>query len=165
MSTIRSIGLSIPPYTITQKDAMNFSRKIFSNAYKDIERLLKVFDNGQIKKRHFVKNIEWYSQSHSFSEKNQEYIEWAVKLGKEAIINCLTNSSFLLAPIHYSEIDAIFFISSTGIASPNIEARIMNELPFSKDTKRIPIWGLGCGGGASGLARAFEYILLFQSLK
>ncbi|MET1138498.1 type III polyketide synthase, partial [Bacillus subtilis] len=51
--------------------------------------------------------------------------------------------------------------SSTGISTPSIEAKLMNILPFSKRAKRIPIWGLGCAGGASGIARAFEYCKAF----
>ena len=66
-------------------------------------------------------------------------------------------------PIKPSEVDAIFFISSSGISTPSIEARIMNLIPFRDDTKRIPIWGLGCAGGAAGLSRAYEYCLAFPT--
>ena len=51
-------------------------------------------------------------------------------------------------------------ISSTGLSTPSIEAKVMNQLPFSAKTKRIPIWGLGCAGGAAGLSRAYEYVFV-----
>lgn len=157
MPSILSVAEAVPEFEIKQEQAMDFARDLFSNRFKDIERLLKAFQNGQIEKRHIVKEINWYKQDRSFAEKNNAYIESAVTLGKQAIKNCLKNKVFLTREIDCEEIDAIFFISTTGMATPSIEARIMNLLPFREHTKRIPIWGLGCAGGAAGISRAFEY--------
>ncbi len=165
MPAILSVGEAPPEYEITQTEAMNFSRKLFTDAFHDIERLLKAFQHGQIIKRHFARSIEWFSKERSFKEKNDAYIESAIQLGTKAIQNCLQNKDYLKKPINYEDIDAIFTISSTGLATPTIEARIMNILPFSVHTKRIPIWGLGCAGGASGLSRAYEYCLAFPTAK
>ncbi|WP_251554733.1 type III polyketide synthase [Neobacillus muris] len=165
MPTILSAAEVIPPYEIRQEQATLLARELFSDSFTDIDRLLRAFPNGQIETRYFVKDLSWYRERHTFEEKNKAYVEEAVKLGKAAIEKCLHNSQFLKRPIAYEEIDAIFFISSTGIATPSIEARIMNQLPFGPHTKRIPIWGLGCAGGASGLSRAFEYCLAFPEAK
>lgn len=161
MPKIISIGEAVPSYVHRQEEVMKFAQDIFSSSFKDLGRLLNAFKNGQIEKRHFVKEINWYKESHSLEEKNNVYIDAAIDLGKKAINECLNHKFFLKKGISYQEIDAIFFISTTGLATPSIEARIMNELPFRADTKRIPIWGLGCAGGASGLARAAEYCLAF----
>lgn len=165
MPRIISVAEAIPPFVISQHDTMEFARELFSESFKDIERLLTAFQNGQIEKRHFVKGLEWFKKDHSFQEKNDTYIEAAVDLGKMAIENCLQSNHFLKKAVDFREIEAIFTISSTGIATPSIEARIMNHLPFSSHTKRIPIWGLGCAGGASGLSRAYEYCLAFPKAK
>jgi len=165
MPAIISVSEVIPPFEITQKEASEFARELFADSFKDIERLLKAFQNGQIEKRYFVKNIDWFKENHSFEEKNYAYIESAVVHGKEAVVKCLTNPIFLKKNIPFEEIDAIFFISTTGISTPSIEARIMNHLPFKPHTKRVPIWGLGCAGGAAGLSRAFEYCLAFPKAK
>ncbi|MED4204151.1 type III polyketide synthase [Neobacillus mesonae] len=165
MPIIISAAEAIPPYEINQGTASMFARELFSDSFKDIDRLLRAFQNGQIEKRHFVKNVDWFRKSHSFEEKNNAYIESAVSLGKEAIEKCLTNTALLNRQIHAEEIDAIFFISTTGLATPSIEARIMNLLPFHPNTKRIPIWGLGCAGGAAGLSRAYEYCLAYPKAK
>jgi alkylresorcinol/alkylpyrone synthase len=165
MPNILSVGEAIPPHKLEQGQVMDFARELFSESFNDIERLLKAFQNGEIKKRHFAKGLEWFKEDRSFEEKNDAYIESAVELGKQAIIECLSHSAFLQQPIDCSEIDAIFTISSTGIATPSIEARIMNHLPFQEQTKRIPIWGLGCAGGASGLSRAYEYCLAYPKAK
>ena len=165
MPYIVSIGEAVPKNVIEQQQAKEFAKEIFTHSFRDIERLLQAFQNGQIEKRQIVQPIEWYKQEHSFSEKNKVYIEAATTLGVEAIKNCLTNSIFLKDEVNVQEIEAIFLISSTGISTPSMEARIMNQLPFSPHTKRIPIWGLGCAGGASGLSRAYEYCLAYPKAK
>lgn len=165
MPVIISVGEAVPPHTLEQKDVRSFSRELFSKSFKDIERLLKAFHNGQVEKRHFVKSLDWYKEDHTFAEKNNAFIDSAIQLGSAAITDCLNNKKFLKQEIACEEIEAIFFITSTGIATPSIEARLMNVLPFSERTKRIPIWGLGCAGGAAGLSRAFEYCLAYPKAK
>mgnify|MGYP001176596132 CR=1 FL=1 len=165
MPSILSISEVNPPFIINQNQVMEFAEELFSESFKDIKRLLPVFLNGQIEKRHFAKDLEWFKKDHALKEKNDAYIESAVSLGAEAIEDCLKNETFLRESVPYDEIDAIFTISSSGISTPSLEARIMNILPFSPNTKRIPIWGLGCAGGAAGLSRAFEYCLAFPKSK
>lgn len=165
MPAIISVAEVIPPFEIKQERAAVFARELFGDRYGDIDRLLKAFHNGQIEKRHFVQDIDWFHEDHTLAEKNLAYIESAVELGKLAVENCLNSEIFLKEQIPYKEIDAIFFISSTGISTPSIEARIMNQLPFQPHTKRVPIWGLGCAGGAAGLSRAYEYCLAFPKAK
>lgn len=165
MPTILSVAEAVPEFVIKQEQAIDFARELFSEKFKDIERLLKAFQNGQIEKRHFVKDIVWYREDHSFADKNNAYIESAVTLGMQAIKKCLKNETFLAREIHCEEIDAIIYISTTGMATPSIEARIMNRLPFQENTKRIPIWGLGCAGGAAGISRAFEFCKAYPDSK
>ena len=157
MAYILSVGKSLPQNEMSQETTVEFAKEIFQESFKDIERLLPVFKNGYIQKRRFVEQLDWYKIDHTFEEKNQKYIEKAVPLSVEAIQKCLTNTKLLHKRIAYEEIDAIFFVSSTGISTPSIDAKIMNQLPFDETTKRIPIWGLGCAGGAAGMSRAYEY--------
>lgn len=161
MPTIMSISTVNPTFSTNQADAVTLTHALFKDKIKNIERLLKVFDNGDIHNRHLCMPLEWFRQPHDFEERNLLYIEHAVHYGVQAIQECLTNPSQVDRTIHPAEIDAIFYISSSGIATPSIEARIMNQLPFRDDTKRIPIWGLGCAGGAAGISRAYEYCLAF----
>lgn len=165
MPRVISIAEALPPFKIEQEKVMDFAEKLFKESFKDINRLLTVFQNGQIEKRHFAKDLDWFENDHTFEEKNNAYIEAAVELGSKAISNCLKSDVFLKEEVHLEEIDAIFTISSTGVSTPSIDARIMNILPSSQYTKRIPIWGLGCAGGASGLSRAYEYCLAYPQAK
>ncbi|WRP05014.1 3-oxoacyl-[acyl-carrier-protein] synthase III C-terminal domain-containing protein [Rossellomorea aquimaris] len=156
MPKILSVETEIPPVKITQNEAAEFAKQLFSKSFKDIGRLLSVFENGEIDSRYFVKDIDWFSEEHTFQEKNDEFIHHAVDLGSKVVKKSLSRHQLTL-----EDIDAIITISTSGIATPSIEARIMNHLPFSSHVKRIPIWGLGCAGGASGLSRAYEYCLAF----
>src|SRR5207245_2241025 len=45
-------------------------------------------------------------------------------------------------------------VSTTGIATPSLDARLIDRLGLRADVQRLPIFGLGCAGGVIGLARA-----------
>jgi alkylresorcinol/alkylpyrone synthase len=157
MPFITSVGLAKMPFSLRQEDALAFARTMFSDKFDDIDRLLSIFHNGQINNRNFCMPFEWYTKYHTFEEKNNAYIELATSLSIDAVTGCLSNKEFLSDAVAYEEIDAIFFISTTGIATPTIDVKIINALPFSNHVKRIPIWGLGCAGGTAGIARALDY--------
>lgn len=164
LAYLLSVSNAIPPNEMSQETTVEFAKEMFQDSFKDIDRVLAVFKNGEIQKRQFAEELSWYKKTHTFEEKNQKYVDKAVQLSVEAIHNCLGNNNMLLSnTIDYEEVDAIFFISSTGISTPSIDAKIMNQLPFKETTKRIPIWGLGCAGGAAGLSRAYEYCKAYPS--
>lgn len=100
---------------------------------------------------------DWYREAHTFEDRNALYIQFATQYSVEVIQRCLTNHAFLQTDLSTKEIDALIFVSSTGISTPSIEARVMNHLPFSDQVVRMPIWGLGCAGGAAGISRAYDY--------
>ncbi|GAA0480755.1 type III polyketide synthase BpsA [Salinibacillus aidingensis] len=158
MPTIASIGVGIPKYQIKQSDAREFIRTIFPRSSHQIERLLPVFEHALIEERQLAVPVEWLKEEHSFEDRNRCYIQAAIDYAKLAIEDCLHHRHFLKQPVHESDIDCMIFVSSTGIATPSIDAELINDMPFSRNITRIPIWGLGCAGGASGLARAADYL-------
>ncbi|QPC46649.1 type III polyketide synthase [Mangrovibacillus cuniculi] len=161
MGFIQAVGIAELPYKISQEESKKFAKELFSDSFDDIERLLSVFQNGEIKSRAISMPMEWYGEDHSLSEKNDLYIKKSVEFLKKSIEKCFQKAEVCGVNVDLTDIDAIFMISTTGFATPSLDAHIMNELPFSPTTKRIPIWGLGCAGGAAGLARAREYCLAF----
>ncbi|GAK13345.1 LOW QUALITY PROTEIN: chalcone synthase [Geomicrobium sp. JCM 19039] len=160
LSKIEAIATVMPENNVSQTEIASFARRIFKDRYKDIDRLLQVFDNGDIVNRQFVMPIDWYAEAHSFGEKNDTFIEKAVDLGHEAISKCLQDRTG-----DDAEIDAIFCVTSTGVSTPSLDARIMNRLNMSPHTKRVPLWGLGCAGGAAGLSRGYEYCRAFPEAR
>jgi alkylresorcinol/alkylpyrone synthase len=88
-----------------------------------------------------------------FGGANDHWIKGAVALGAESLKLLLKRGD-----LHPEDISQITFASSTGLAIPSIEARLINQMPFSVNLKRMPLYGLGCMAGAGGLARVFDYI-------
>ncbi|WP_202079850.1 type III polyketide synthase [Caldalkalibacillus salinus] len=165
MPRIVSVGTYQSPFLTKQEDVLDLARELFEDHFDDINRLLTVFENGQIHTRSLAVPLSWLKETHDWQAKNDMYIELATRFGCDAIRSCLTHDTFLKTAVDVQDIDAIIYISSTGLSTPSIEAKIMNELQFHPHTKRIPIWGLGCAGGAAGLARAYEYCLAYPKAK
>jgi alkylresorcinol/alkylpyrone synthase len=136
--------------------AQKFCRALFQEAFSDIERLLPVFGNALVETRYFSTPPEWFESEHSFAEKNQLYIQTALEVGESAIKACLHQ-----AGLEPEDIDHFFFVSTTGLATPSVDARLINVLKMRSNIRRTPIWGLGCAGGIAGLSRAYEYTLAF----
>lgn len=158
MSYICSTGLGIPQHAIAQQQVKKLVENIFPYSKKEIERLLPVFDRAQINERQLVVDENWFKTKHTFEEKNNLYQDYALQYSLEAIDHCLTNRQLLEKHVPYEAIDMIIFVSSTGIATPSLDVHLMNSRPFRQDVARMPLWGLGCAGGAIGLARAFDWL-------
>ncbi|MEJ8544416.1 type III polyketide synthase [Brevibacillus borstelensis] len=153
MPRIKAAATAVPANEVSQEASQAFARLLFQDAFPDIDRLIGVFSHSQIQKRHFCMPLEWFGQDHSFAEKNRLYIEHAVSLGAEAARRCLANGHCTA-----NDVDCLVFVSSTGISTPSIDAHLLNHLGLRSDITRIPLWGLGCAGGAMGLSRSCEYV-------
>ena len=158
MPTIASVATAVPPYRVTQQIARDYAREFFGSSIPDIERYLTVFDHADINTRYLTAPIEWFMQPHSFGEANDMFIDMACKLGEEVARRCLEQ-----AGVTAQEIDHLIFVSTTGLAAPSIDARLMTLLNMNPHTRRTPIWGLGCAGGLGGLSRAQEYVRAFPT--
>ena len=99
-----------------------------------------------------LKTEEYYDLQ-NFTDANNHFIRVATEIGEQAVQKAL--ESVNLKP---TDIDAIFFVSVTGIATPSIDAKLVNKMGMRPDVKRIPIFGLGCVAGAAGLARVHDYL-------
>jgi alkylresorcinol/alkylpyrone synthase len=84
------------------------------------------------------------------------WIRTAEELAEQALVKAVEAAGLTLA-----NIGAVFFVSVTGVASPSIEARLINRIKLPLNVKRIPIFGLGCVAGAAGIARAADYVRAF----
>jgi alkylresorcinol/alkylpyrone synthase len=93
--------------------------------------------------------LDWFLDEHSFAERNALFLENATDLLVEATLKALDDAG--LAP---GEVDTIVTVCSSGIATPALDAWVMERVPFRRDVQRMPIFGLGCAGGVLGLSRA-----------
>jgi len=152
MSKLIGTGTCSGKIKLSQDDIKNFIYQLFSS-YPDIDTMINVFNNSEITQRYISVPVGWFGTKHTFSERNKIYREEALSLSINAIKDCLNNSG-----MNPGDIDCIIFVSSTGISTPTIDAMIFNELKLNNHIKRIPLWGLGCAGGAAGVSRAMEYV-------
>jgi alkylresorcinol/alkylpyrone synthase len=153
---ILSVATALPPHRVGQEEAKTFARGMFSRRDGDIERLLPIFDNVNVDSRYFCVPVEWFERDHGFPEKNALYVEHALDLSEKAASRALDRIG--AGP---EDVGAVFFVSTTGIATPSLDSKLIFRLGLSEHTRRIPIWGLGCSAGASGLARASEHARLY----
>lgn len=158
MVYIGSVGKGIPKFNLPQEEVKQLVQQVFARDSRKVKRLLPVFDHARIENRQFVVDKSWFEEDHTFEEQNQIYHEAAIRYSLEALDDCMENEAFLTKAIPYEAIDLIAYVSSTGISTPSIDAFLINERPFRTDIERMPLWGLGCAGGAIGLSRVFDYI-------
>jgi alkylresorcinol/alkylpyrone synthase len=109
--------------------------------------------NMTVKGRYLALPLEAYEKPTGFGERNKAWIDSALELGESAVTKLLESSG-----LEAGEIDLFAFTTVTGIAVPSVDARLMNRIPFSRKMKRMPLFGLGCLGGAAGIARAADYL-------
>ncbi|MBA3526104.1 MAG: type III polyketide synthase [Pseudomonadota bacterium] len=146
--SLLSLATAVPPHVIVQADAKALARQAFGRKAL-FDRLASVFDNAAIARRHTVAPIEWYQQPHGWSDRNAVYLEAAEALFIQAAAAAIDRAG--LTP---RDIDGVVTVSTTGIATPSLEARVGSRLGLREDVRRVPIFGLGCAGGIGGLATA-----------
>lgn len=144
-----ALATAVPPYVLRQSEVRARARHLFAGAGNEIERLLPVFENAEIETRYSCVPIEWYDAPAGWKDRNHIYLENAVSLLERVTRACLAE-----AKLPVGAIDAIVVVSTTGIATPSLDALLMERLGMRRDVQRLPIFGLGCAGGVIGLARA-----------
>jgi alkylresorcinol/alkylpyrone synthase len=146
---IGAVAAAVPRYELDQDDVTRRVRLALGPRSEHIMRLLPMFGNTGIERRYSCVPIEWYEELHDWPERNAIYLETAMELFESA-----TRRALDIAGRRPEEIDAIVAVSTTGIATPSLDALLMERMGLRRDVQRLPIFGLGCGGGTIGLARA-----------
>jgi alkylresorcinol/alkylpyrone synthase len=158
---LSALATALPPRATPQPATRALAARMFEAGLDpEDRRLLAVFDHAGIDTRHFCMPLEWYAEPHGFGEMNARYVEHAEALAIEAIGKTLAR-----AGLEPRDIDHLVFVSSTGISTPSLDARLANRLAFRGDFRRTPIWGLGCAGGAAGLSHARDFALADPSVR
>jgi alkylresorcinol/alkylpyrone synthase len=151
---LAAVATAVPAHAAAQAETRALVARMVHGTDAGSERLLAVFDHSGIERRHFVMPLEWYTHERTFEEQNALYIEHALALGRAAAERALAS-----AGVTPRDIGHIVYVSTTGIATPSLDARLSLALGCRPECRRTPIWGLGCAGGAAGLARARDLAL------
>ncbi|CAA2137947.1 type III polyketide synthase [Hyphomicrobium sp. ghe19] len=145
---ILSIASANPTYKVSQKDALANAATI----YPQFASLHGLFANTGIDYRYTCQSTDWYRRAHTWEERTEVFQEHALKLLEKVALDAVARAGLSLG-----DIDAFVTNTITGLAIPSLDALLMDRLPFSPNVERLPIFGLGCGGGVAGLARAARF--------
>jgi alkylresorcinol/alkylpyrone synthase len=145
-----SVATAVPPYSLNQDDVATKFRLLAGPRSSEVLRMLPMFANTGIERRYSCVPMSWYEEeSHGWDERNAIYLQSSLDLLEAATRDALEH-----AGRSAGEIGAIVVVSTTGIATPSLDAMLMERMHLARDVVRLPIFGLGCAGGALGLSRA-----------
>ena len=146
---LASIATAVPPHALPQDMVEIAARRVLGPRYPAFERLAPSFRNSGVERRYSVVPLEWFERPQDWASRNAAYLEGAGLLFEEVAALALDRAGW-----RGEDVDAVVTVSSTGIATPTLEARAARTLGLRPDVGRVPLFGLGCAGGVTGLAHA-----------
>ncbi|GAC1310271.1 MAG: type III polyketide synthase [Vulcanimicrobiaceae bacterium] len=144
-----AIATAVPAFEIDQSVAEERSRAFFGKRLAHYERVAGVFATTGIERRYSVRPVAWFADAHGWPDRTAAYVEGASELFERVVRRALA-----AAGLEACAIDAVVTVSSTGVATPSLDARVLPKMGFRPDVERTPVFGLGCAGGVTGLAIA-----------
>lgn len=150
---IRAVGRALPEHYADQESLTAALSEAWGEAHFNPERLEELHRAVQVSGRYLALPLPAYRDLTSFSSRNDAWTLAAVDLGEIAVREALAQ-----AGLSSADVDHFLFVTTTGIATPSIDARLVNRLGLRRDVRRSPLFGLGCAGGAAGLSRASDLL-------
>lgn len=147
--SLLSLATALPPHIVEQSYAKAKARELFGGRKELFDRLSGVFDNAGIAQRHIVAPTGWYEGHHGWKERNRVYLD-----ASDALFRAAASTAIERAQLKPGDIDGIVVVSTTGIATPSLDARNGPAIGLRDTVRRVPVFGLGCAGGVNGLATA-----------
>lgn len=151
-----AVGRAFPEHFYDQDQLLEALRGHWLSQHHNPHRLERLHRNVLVSGRHLALPLDDYERLQTWGDANDAWIRVAREVGKRAIEDALEQLG-----LDADRIDALFTVTVTGVATPSLDARLMNEMELRPDLKRIPIFGLGCVAGAAGIARAADYVRAF----
>jgi alkylresorcinol/alkylpyrone synthase len=150
---IAGVASALPKHRYGQHAITDALKGLWRDRLDNPDLLDRLHCRTGVDSRHLAFPLQRYAEFSSWGETNAAWLEVAEELGAAAIDGALRNAGMVRR-----DLDALFVVSITGIASPSLDARLINRLGLRPDIRRTPIFGVGCAGGAIGLSRAADYV-------
>lgn len=146
---LHGLSTALPPHCLSQTDVQARAAVIFGEKYPQFDRLSKSFATAGIDNRYSVVPMDWFSDPHGWVDRNAAFLTGAKAMYLDAAQKALARANWTAA-----EVDCVVTVCSTGIATPTLDAQVFSDIGFRDDIMRVPLFGLGCAGGVSGLSVA-----------
>ena len=153
MTRILAAAQALPPHYVDQETLLSAFRALWGQKHFNLDRLEQLHRAVRVGGRNLALPLEEYAGLESFAARNAAWTRAAVEVGEDAVKKAL-----LKADVAPGQVDHLFFVTVTGIATPSIDARLVDRLGLRTDLRRVPIFGLGCVAGAAGIARVNDVL-------
>jgi alkylresorcinol/alkylpyrone synthase len=150
---IISAASAFPTHRYSQQTIAGALTTYWGDQLPRLDAVDRLHNRTAVGHRHLVLPLHAYARIDTWGKANAIWIQAAQQLAKTALCRAMMEPGVVPG-----ELDALIFVSVTGIASPSIDAKLVNLLGLSPNIKRMPIFGLGCVAGAAGIARAADYV-------
>jgi len=155
---IASATSAFPKHYYSQKVLLERLQDYWGDQLKNPLLLARLHRNVTVDGRYLAIPAEEYVDIKTWGQANDIWIRVAQELGERALCLALHNSG-----INSADLGALFFTTVTGVASPSIDALLINRIGLPANIRRTPIFGLGCVAGAAGIARCADYVRAYPS--
>src|SRR3954447_26244658 len=135
---IVSCATAFPRYYYPQEVLSQALKQYWGDRLPNPGMVDRLHRNVGVSGRYLVMPLQEYAGITRWGQANDIWIKKAEELGQMAICRALAGAGFAAR-----DIDALFFTSITGVASPSIDARLVNRMHLSRTIRRTPIFGLG----------------------
>lgn len=150
---IAGVGSALPENFYAQETLLEAFRRQWGDRVYNVDRLDALHRNVMVGGRHLALPMEEYERLETWGQANDAWIRVAQEVGGEAVLRALG-----AADLEPADVDILVFVTVTGIATPSIDARLVNRLGLPPRIKRVPIFGLGCVAGTAGVARTADLL-------
>ncbi|MFZ0136292.1 MAG: 3-oxoacyl-[acyl-carrier-protein] synthase III C-terminal domain-containing protein [Candidatus Sulfotelmatobacter sp.] len=150
---IASAASAFPKHYYSQKVLLERLQDYWGPELKNPLLLARLHRNVTVDGRYLAIPAEEYVDIKTWGQANDIWIRVAQELGEKALCLALHN-----AGLEASDLGCLLFTTVTGVASPSIDALLINRMKLPTNIRRTPIFGLGCVAGAAGIARASDYV-------
>jgi alkylresorcinol/alkylpyrone synthase len=150
---IAAVGSAFPPHYYDQETLLAAFRRHWADRLFNLDRLETLHRNVLVGGRHLALPMDEYERLETWGQCNDAWTRVAQEVGERAVRNGLE-----AAGLGTTDVGVFVFVTVTGVATPSIDARLMNRLGLPARVRRVPIFGLGCVAGAAGVARAADLL-------